>query len=271
MNNLVVREYLGSKIEFKVIDGKVYANANSMANGFGGSSKLADWKRSSKTKEYIKALSKLGLVDMENSHIASKGGIDKGSTWIHEKLVLNFARYCNVEFEIWCDEQIETLIREGKVEIKPTKKLEDKLPMEILTDNGKALNDLFTTIGLNIPKELIVATAINTTQKSTGYDFEEVKLLLNKQDEESYHTKSQICKNVGIKSNKVNMALCELGLQEEGSTSMQPYRLTELGKKYAVERSFTNGRHQGYEIKLKKSAEEYIRENLFKLPQDWVK
>lgn len=282
MNNLVVREYLGSRIEFKVINGMVYANANSMANGFGGSDKIKNWKVSPKTKEYAKALVNVGKIKLGENHLVKNEDFNinnifvseegrNGGTWIPEKMILNFAKYLNIEFEIWCDEQIETLIREGKVEIKSTKKLEDKLPMEILTENGKALNELFTTIGLSIPKELIVATAINTTQKSTGYDFEEVKLLLNKQDEESYHTKSEICKNVGIKSNKVNMALCELGLQEEGSTSMHPYILTELGKQYAVERSFTNGKYQGYEIKLKKSAEEYIRENLFKLPQEWVK
>ena len=272
MNNLVVREYLGSRIEFKVINGMVYANANTMASGFGGADKIKNWKKSPNTERYAEALKSSGKVIGE-IYLSQKGNSSDFSqgTWIHEKLVLHFARYCNVEFEIWCDEQIATLIREGKVEIKSAKKLEDKLPMEILTENGKALNELFTTIGLSIPKELIVATAINTTQKSTGYDFEEVKLLLNKQDEESYHTKSEICKNVGIKSNKVNMALCELGLQEEGSTSMHPYILTGLGKQYAVERSFTNGKYQGYEIKLKKSAEEYIRENLFKLPQEWVK
>ncbi|MGL5458902.1 MAG: antA/AntB antirepressor family protein [Cetobacterium sp.] len=150
-------------------------------------------------------------------------------------------------------------------------RLYERSPQELLTDNSLALNKLFETMNINIPKELIINTAIHETKNSIGYDFPEVQKLLVKQDEESYHTKSEICKNVGIKSNKVNMALCELGLQEEGSTSMQPYRLTELGKKYAVERSFTNGRHQGYEIKLKKSSEKYIRENLFRLPKDWVK
>ena len=53
-----VIEYLGNGIEFKVVDGAVYANANKMAIGFGGSGKLADWKRSSGTKRYIEALEK---------------------------------------------------------------------------------------------------------------------------------------------------------------------------------------------------------------------
>lgn len=135
MNELTVREYLGNRIEFKMVDGHVYANANQMANGFGGSQKLKDWKRSENTKRYIEALEAKGkfstpLIDTKI------GGINGGETWIHEKLVLNFARYLNVEFELWCDEQIATLLREGKVELQPTN---DKISllMRIVTANGE--------------------------------------------------------------------------------------------------------------------------------------
>lgn len=135
MNELMVREYLGNRIEFKMVDGHVYANANQMANGFGGSQKLKDWKRSENTKRYIEALEAKGkfstpLIDTKI------GGINGGETWIHEKLVLNFARYLNVEFELWCDEQIATLLREGKVELQPTN---DKISllMRIVTANGE--------------------------------------------------------------------------------------------------------------------------------------
>ncbi|MGL4424900.1 MAG: Rha family transcriptional regulator [Cetobacterium sp.] len=151
------------------------------------------------------------------------------------------------------------------------KKLEEKTPHEILADNGFAMKSFFETMGLNIPNEIIAHTAIVGTTNQTGYKFDEVKMLLNKVEEEEYHTKSEICKRVGIKANKVNLSLIELGIQIEGSTTMHPFMLTELGKRYAVERSFTNGRHQGYEIKLKETAEDYIRENLDKLPTSWVK
>lgn len=123
MNELIVKEYLGNSIEFKMVDGVVYANANKMASGFGGSKKLADWKRSENTKRYIEALEK----HMENSHMlikSEKTNIEYGGgTWIHEKLILNFARYLNVEFELWCDEQIATLLREGEVSINPKQSL----------------------------------------------------------------------------------------------------------------------------------------------------
>lgn len=46
---IVVKEYLGNIIEFKMVDGHVYANANKMSIGFGGSKKLENWKASPNT------------------------------------------------------------------------------------------------------------------------------------------------------------------------------------------------------------------------------
>ena len=52
MENLEIREYLGTKIEFKIIDGEIYANATTMTE----SKKLENWKASSNTKKYLEAL-----------------------------------------------------------------------------------------------------------------------------------------------------------------------------------------------------------------------
>lgn len=269
MKALITREYLGSSIEFKMVGNEVYANATGMCKHFGKDA--YDWLKTKQTKEYIEKLAQTENNRFENLVETIQGGVSKG-TWIHEKLILDLARWLDVSFRVWCDEQVASLLKSGRVEtVKPSKKLEDKTPTEILADNGKALNDLFSTLELNIPKEIIISTAIHTTHRETGYDFAEVKLLLNKIDEESYHTKSEICKRVGIKANKVNMSLIELGLQIEGTTTMHPFILTELGKRFGVERSYTNGSHQGYEIKLKETAEDYIRENLDKLPATWIK
>lgn len=54
------------RVEFKMIDGQVYAKANTMAE----SQKLADWKRSANTKRYIDALNSRKINGMENSHIS---------------------------------------------------------------------------------------------------------------------------------------------------------------------------------------------------------
>ncbi len=138
MQDLIVREYLGNTIQFKIVEGHIYANANKMAAGFGGSQKLADWKRSESTKRYIEALEKQGKDKLgEISIVYSEEGRN-GGTWIHEKLILNFARYLNVEFELWCDEQITTLLREGKVDLnKDRHSLEGKLILDVIYSNTK--------------------------------------------------------------------------------------------------------------------------------------
>ena len=117
MNEVMVKEYLEQKVEFKVIEGSVYANANT----FTDSVKLDNWKRSANTKRYIEALNSKQSVKSTEWIIASKGGNDlsKTGTWIHEKLVLSLSRYISVDFELWMDEQIATLVREGSVSLQP--------------------------------------------------------------------------------------------------------------------------------------------------------
>ena len=140
MNNLIVKEYLGNSIQFKMVEGHVYANANKMAEAFGGDVKLDNWKRSENTKRYIQALEVNRKFHGTQLIIAKRGNskeFEQG-TWIHEKLILNFARYLNVEFELWCDEQIATLLREGKVEVKQ-KQLS---PAEFLLQQAQLMVDM---------------------------------------------------------------------------------------------------------------------------------
>lgn len=276
MENLVVREYLGSSIQFKMVEGHVYANANKMAEAFGGSQKLKDWKRSENTKRYIEALEKvMGKNSTSQLILTQKGNsreFEQG-TWIHEKLILNFARYLNVEFELWCDEQIATLLREGKVEVKQ-KVVKTQIPYnpaEILKDTVSEYNQMIEELGLNIPKEIILSVGITTASKISGVSYDEVKALTNKVDEESYHSPSALLSELNIKRNRTNESLVLLGLQIKGTTSMQPYILTELGKEYGVERSYNNNGHQGYEIKYKSSLTNFVKEHINEIPSEWIK
>lgn len=152
--------------------------------------------------------------------------------------------------------------------IKPSYK--ELSPMQLLADNSKCMMDVFETIGLNIPKELVLATSINETSKMIGYDFSEIKKVISKVDKEEYCTASSIASSLDIKRNKTNESFVELGLQIKGTSSMQKYVLTELGKEYGVERPFTNGRHSGYQILWKcNSTLKFINDNLSKLSKQY--
>ena len=50
---------------------------------------------------------------MRKSHfIKTSRGKGKNGTWLHPKLAIRFAQWLDVNFAIWCDEQIETLLTE---------------------------------------------------------------------------------------------------------------------------------------------------------------
>lgn len=109
--SLIIKEYMGNNIQFEVRDREVYANATEMCKAFGKTPK--DWLRTENTKEYIKELESVRQISLTD---IKQGGVDQG-TWIHEKLILDLARWLNVKFRVWCDEQIATLLREGQVKL----------------------------------------------------------------------------------------------------------------------------------------------------------
>ena len=124
MKELEVREYLGNQIEFKVIDGEVYANATSMCKPFKKLTK--DWLKTEQTKRYISALEQKDNYP-NGLFLISKGGlVENSGTWIHEELILKLAQWLDVNFELFCDEAITTLLREGTVQLIP------KLPQNYL-------------------------------------------------------------------------------------------------------------------------------------------
>jgi len=117
MQNLQVFDFEGSSIQFEIVDGRIMANATEMFKV--NNARLDHWKSSEATSRYIQAVTRnLGIG--ENEIIISKKGGDTQGTWIHEKLILNAARYISVDFELWCDDKIAELLRTGAASIKPS-------------------------------------------------------------------------------------------------------------------------------------------------------
>lgn len=110
-----VIRYIGQPIE---INEQGMWNATQMAKICG--KQIGHWFESKGTKHYISRLSAEIGIPVSAVIQVVKGGNDKNSqgTWIHEKLVMEFARWLNVDFSIWCNTQIETLLREGSVQLQ---------------------------------------------------------------------------------------------------------------------------------------------------------
>lgn len=102
MPNLITVEYQSLAVSF-TDDG--WFNATAPAKRFG--KEPYEWIRLPETIAYIQALErKSGKIPYYTTRKGKRGG-----TWMHPKLAVPFARWLDVDFAVWCDDQIDTLIR----------------------------------------------------------------------------------------------------------------------------------------------------------------
>jgi hypothetical protein len=104
----VIAEYEGLEVAFTE-DG--WFHANPAAEKFGR--RVRDFLALASTKEYIQALDdNAGILNAKKAGIWSKTCRGQhGGTWLHPKLAVAFARWLDVRFSVWCDRQIDGLLR----------------------------------------------------------------------------------------------------------------------------------------------------------------
>lgn len=87
-----------------------FFNATKVAQAFG--KRAADWLRTDETKEYIESYGRKCVLEQNQLVIVKNGAPETGGgTWLHPKLGVAFARWCNVDFAVWCDEIIEGILK----------------------------------------------------------------------------------------------------------------------------------------------------------------
>lgn len=101
---LVQRDYQGSAITYQD-DG--WFNATEAADRFGR--RVDHWLANQETKDYIAALCEITNTRKEG-YLKTKRGVG-GGTWLHPKLAVRFAQWLDPRFAVWCDAQIDGLIR----------------------------------------------------------------------------------------------------------------------------------------------------------------
>lgn len=103
---LVTKDYQGHAIAYQE-DG--WFNATQAAAKWG--KRPVDWLALQSTKDYIEALKRHGAF-VGKSHKSKTGpSANGGGTWMHPKLAVSFARWLDADFAVWCDTQIDALIR----------------------------------------------------------------------------------------------------------------------------------------------------------------
>lgn len=115
--------YNGTRIEFRAGE-HMMLNATEMAANFGNSKRPQFWLKLQSTQEFLTEIIKarnIALADKErigfkflSSYgglvITQRGGCNPG-TWMHEDVAIEFARWLNPKFAIWCNDRIKEILR----------------------------------------------------------------------------------------------------------------------------------------------------------------
>ena len=102
MKGLITSQYDGQELSFSE---QGWFNATQAASKFNKS--VHEWVRLPDTQKYLDALiRKYGKIP----YLKTKRG-NNGGTWLHPKLAVRFTQWLDIDFSIWCDEQIDQLLR----------------------------------------------------------------------------------------------------------------------------------------------------------------
>lgn len=102
---MVSERYEDFEVQFT---GDAWFNATQVAARF--AKEPGEWLRLASTQRYIAALER-SVVTTGNSHsfVRTVEGRN-GGTWLHPKLGVPFARWCDADFAVWCDDQVSMII-----------------------------------------------------------------------------------------------------------------------------------------------------------------
>lgn len=106
MSGLVQADYHGITVAFTE---EAWFNATAVAEKFG--KRANDFLSLPTTKEYLAALDSEAIQNTGKSGIWFRAKRGKsGGTWLHPDLAVQFARWLDVRFSIWCDRQIREIL-----------------------------------------------------------------------------------------------------------------------------------------------------------------
>lgn len=103
MTDLVKATYHDLSVSFTE---EAWFNATAIAEKYG--KRVADWLETKDTQDYIAALAEILNVPKTALLKAKRGRY--GGTWMHPRLGVPFARWLDVSFGVWCDDQIYKIL-----------------------------------------------------------------------------------------------------------------------------------------------------------------
>jgi len=129
---IITKIFQDKEVFFDYRENEIYLNATKTAKTF--SKNLENWKRSAELIGYLEALSRTVNLTERDLIVVRKGGNDKNAqgTWIHKKLIIVFARWLSPDFAVWCDMQIEDILKTGSFQTPKFSENYEKVQTELL-------------------------------------------------------------------------------------------------------------------------------------------
>jgi hypothetical protein len=196
----------------------LYINATKTAKSF--NKKPVDWLKTQDTKNYINAVAKWQNLTYEELVIIYKGGNDKKAqgTWIHKKLIIAFARWLSSDFAVWCDLQIEEILKS---------QTSQNFDLDSYISENEKLIKLIELITSKNPMTLFYLDKL-TKKLNLKSPIELLQIDLNSY----YFIPTELGKFLNKTAMEVNKTLEKKGFQIKVNGVWQ---LTEAGQKYAIQ------------------------------------
>jgi len=234
---IITKIFQDKEVFFDYRENEIYLNVTKTAKAF--SKNLENWKRSAELVGYLDALSRTVNLTERDLIVVRKGGNDKNAqgTWIHRKLIIVFARWLSPDFAVWCDAQIEEILKTGsysKSEIQETE-----------TDrNLKGLEFAFKHLKVNEASKILMT---ETLYKDLGLN---TNYLPKYSDENHSVSLSSLLKkfDVGMSANKFNKLLVEKGFLEILTRKSSKTKENEKGEKTPIYKEFKSITKKGEEF-----------------------
>ena len=230
-NSILPKIFEDKDIFFDSIENELYLNATKTAKSF--NKLIKHWLENKETKQYIESLYKK-FPDRRNSDLGDfivirRGGNEKSNqgTWIHQKLIIFFARWLSSDFAVWCDLQIEEILKsQNSQSTKPVQTSQD-FNIKSYTQQNRDLIELIELINSENAITLHYLDKLNKTLNlKSPLDLLQIDL------NSYYFIPTELGKFLNKSAVEINKILEAKGFQIKINGVWQ---LTEQGEKFGIQ------------------------------------
>ena len=220
--------YNGTKITFATSEsGEVMVNATEMANPFKKQS--VHWLNNQQTKDYLGDLAKLRNLSLEKLVATVRGGNTPG-TWMHEDVAMEFARWLNPRFAIWCNDRIKELAKHGFTATPAA--------LEQMMNNPDFIIGMASKLKEERRQKELAQNQLYFANKTIVEQSPKVKYHDKVLQSVNTYTTTQIAKELGLSGQALNRLLYQKSIQFKQSGVWMLYSKFQ-GLKYTKTRTYT--------------------------------